>query len=214
MDLLRNSFSEPRVMFVRDQLQALEYLGYRSNLASRGVLAGQGMRAYFAKEVISRHLFPHLELESDMGYAKVHFIGYMVRRLLTVAVGRRVQDDRDNVSSRRVEFAGPLFASLFRALFIRVKNDVTRRMQNCVDHGGKVVFQRCFRSLGLTEGMEYSLATGNWGLCRADVSQLPGVSQSLQRLTYLSTLSHLRRVSNGLDGAVRTSMVRQLHGSQ
>lgn len=45
----------------------------------------------------------------------------------------------------------------------------------------------------LTNGLRYSLATGNWGKTGGNLPVQPGVSQMLQRLTYASTLSHLRR---------------------
>jgi hypothetical protein len=46
----------------------------------------------------------------------------------------------------------------------------------------------------LTSGLKYSLATGNWGSNKKQAAK-SGVAQVLNRLTYSSTLSHLRRLN-------------------
>ena len=59
--------------------------------------------------------------------------------------------------------------------------------------------------------MRYSLATGNWG-DRKDASRA-GVSQVLNRLTYASTLSHLRRLNTPLGREGKQAKPRQLHNT-
>ena len=48
----------------------------------------------------------------------------------------------------------------------------------------------------ITDGLKYSLATGNWG--DKKTATKAGVSQVLNRLTYASSLSHLRRLNTPL----------------
>ena len=50
----------------------------------------------------------------------------------------------------------------------------------------------------ITNGLKYSLATGNWGDQKKAMSSKAGVSQVLNRYTYASTLSHLRRCNTPL----------------
>jgi len=64
----------------------------------------------------------------------------------------------------------------------------------------------------ITDGLRYSLATGNWG-DRKDSSRA-GVSQVLNRLTYASTLSHLRRLNTPLGREGKQAKPRQLHNTQ
>ena len=45
---------------------------------------------------------------------KAYFVGYMVHRMLLVAMGRQPETDRDNYSVKRLRMAGPLMADLFR----------------------------------------------------------------------------------------------------
>lgn len=63
----------------------------------------------------------------------------------------------------------------------------------------------------MTDGLRYSLATGNWG-DRRD-STRAGVSQVLSRLTYSSTLSHLRRLNTPLGREGKQTKPRQLHNT-
>ena len=60
----------------------------------------------------------------------------------------------------------------------------------------------------------YSLATGNWGVVGGTGEIRPGVSQVLNRLTYASTLSHLRRINSPIGREGKIAKPRQLHNSQ
>lgn len=60
----------------------------------------------------------------------------------------------------------------------------------------------------------YSLATGNWGVQGGPGEIRPGVSQVLNRLTYASTLSHLRRINSPIGREGKIAKPRQLHNSQ
>jgi hypothetical protein len=60
----------------------------------------------------------------------------------------------------------------------------------------------------------YSLATGNWGVVGGPGEVRPGVSQVLNRLTYASTLSHLRRINSPIGREGKIAKPRQLHNSQ
>lgn len=57
------------------------------------------------------------------------FFGYMVQRLLLVALGRREEDDRDHYANKRLDLGGPLLASLFRQLFRKLAKDVRGHLQ-------------------------------------------------------------------------------------
>ena len=60
----------------------------------------------------------------------------------------------------------------------------------------------------------YSLATGNWGVLGGTGELRPGVSQVLNRLTYASTLSHLRRINSPIGREGKLAKPRQLHNTQ
>ena len=64
----------------------------------------------------------------------------------------------------------------------------------------------------ITSGLKYSLATGNWGAQGAQDIRA-GVSQVLNRLSFSSTLSHLRRLNSPIEREGKLAKPRQLHNS-
>lgn len=65
----------------------------------------------------------------------------------------------------------------------------------------------------ISNGLKYSLATGNWGDQKKAMSSKAGVSQVLNRYTYASTLSHLRRCNTPLGREGKIAKPRQLHNT-
>lgn len=65
----------------------------------------------------------------------------------------------------------------------------------------------------ITNGLKYSLATGNWGDQKKSMASKAGVSQVLNRYTYASTLSHLRRCNTPLGREGKIAKPRQLHNT-
>jgi len=76
-------------------------------------------------------------------------------------------------------------------------------------------FCRSVYAKTISEGLKYSLATGNWGGKKEGLGgqTKAGVSQVLQRLTYASTLSHLRRCNTPLARTGKQAKPRQLHNT-
>jgi DNA-directed RNA polymerase II subunit RPB2 len=66
----------------------------------------------------------------------------------------------------------------------------------------------------ITNRLRYALATGNWGGKAGQPGVKAGVSQVLNRLTFASTLSHLRRLNTPLDRSGKQAKPRQLHNTQ
>lgn len=92
------------------------------------------------------------------------FLGYMVHRLLLVALGRRSEDDRDHVANKRYDLAGSLLANLFRVLFRKQVKDMQKYIKYCVENGKEINWTTAIKPSMITRGLMYSLATGNWGM--------------------------------------------------
>ena len=86
-------------------------------------------------------------------------------------------------------------------------------MQRCVENGGDFNVTLAVKSQTITDGLRYSLATGNWGEQRKAMSSRAGVSQVLNRYTYSSTLSHLRRTNTPIGRDGKIAKPRQLHNT-
>ena len=106
----------------------------------------------------------------------------------------------------------PNLAQLFRQLFRKLTKDVRLYCQRCIDSGKEIQLQLAIKAKTITQGLKYSLATGNWGSQgAADIRA--GVSQVLNRLSYSSTLSHLRRINSPIGREGKLAKPRQLHNS-
>lgn len=83
----------------------------------------------------------------------------------------------------------------------------------CVETHKPFNLQQAVKTQTITNGLKYSLATGNWGDQKKSMSTKAGVSQVLNRYTYASTLSHLRRCNTPLGREGKIAKPRQLHNT-
>ncbi|XP_073299286.1 DNA-directed RNA polymerase II subunit RPB2-like [Primulina huaijiensis] len=206
MELLRPSLEEAFV--IQNQQVALDYIGKRGS--TTGVTRDK--RIKYAKEILQREMLPHVGTEEYCETKKAYYFGYIIHRLLLCVLGRRPEDDRDHYANKRLDLAGPLLGGLFRTLFRKLIRDVRSQVQKCVDNGKDVNLQLAIKAKTITSGLKYSLATGNWGQANAAGTRA-GVSQVLNRLTYASTLSHLRRLNSPIGREGKLAKPRQLHNS-
>ncbi|KAK9814090.1 hypothetical protein WJX72_000515 [[Myrmecia] bisecta] len=207
MEALRPSIEEAAP--VQSQQVALDYIGKRGS----AVGVTKEKRIQYAKEILQREMLPHVGIGEFCETKKAYFFGYMIHRLLLVFLGRREEDDRDHYANKRLDLGGPLLAGLFRLLFRKLSKDVRSYVQKCVDKGKDINLTAAVNKDTITRGLRYSLATGNWGM-QGTAGIRAGVSQVLNRLTYASTLSHLRRISSPIGREGKLAKPRQLHNSQ
>lgn len=205
MERLRPSLDEAFV--VQNQTTALDFIGRRGSATN----IGRSKRVQYAKELLQKEVLPHVGIEDQSDTKKAYFVGYIVHKLLMCSLERIDEDDRDHYGKKRLDLAGPLLAGLFRMLFRKLTKDVLSYLKKCVDEGRDFNLASIIKSRLITDGLRYSLATGNWG-DRKDASRA-GVSQVLNRLTYASTLSHLRRLNTPLGREGKQAKPRQLHNT-
>ena len=111
VDMLRASLEEAATIRTRED--ALDYIAKKgSNFANY-----RETRLRFSMSMLEDKLLPHISTDSDGSLKKAYFVGYMVNRLLTGALGRSTEDDRDYYGKKRLEMAGTLLAGLYRTLF-------------------------------------------------------------------------------------------------
>ena len=68
------------------------------------------------------------------------------------------------------------------------------------------------KSTTIENGIKRALATGDFGIKHANGNKV-GVAQVLNRLTYISSLSHLRRVNTPIDKSGKLIPPRKLHNT-
>uniref|UniRef100_A0A6G1S8W5 DNA-directed RNA polymerase subunit beta n=1 Tax=Aceria tosichella TaxID=561515 RepID=A0A6G1S8W5_9ACAR len=207
MEMVKPSLDEAFV--VQDQEIALNFIGIRG--AKPGVTKER--RVKYAKEILQKEMLPHVGVSGFCETKKAYYLGYMVHRLLTGALGRRELDDRDHYGNKRLDLAGPLLAYLFRGLFRNLIKEVKLYAQKYIDRGKDFNLELAIKTRIISDGLKYSLATGNWGDQKKAHQARAGVSQVLNRLTYASTLSHLRRVNSPIGRDGKLAKPRQLHNT-
>jgi DNA-directed RNA polymerase II subunit RPB2 len=206
LELLKPSIEEGAM--IQDRENALDWIAKRGNTTGT-----KDRRLKFARDIIMREFLPHISQKEGSDTRKAFFFGYMIHRLLQCVLGRREEDDRDHFGKKRLDLAGPLIANLFRILFLKLTKDVFKYLQKCVENSTEFNVQMAVKASVITNGLKYSLATGNWGDQKKAASAKAGVSQVLNRYTYASTLSHLRRTNTPVGRDGKLAKPRQLHNT-
>lgn len=208
MEMLRPSLEEGAV--IRTQQEALSYIG--AIAATPGTPIENQLS--HADKLLRDECFPHLGTMPTDATKKVYFLGYMIHKLILTHMGKRPMDDRDHFGNKRMDTAGMLLGQLYRSLFYQL----TKSIKKCVNNE----LHKCNLSFSLSSiideqvigrGLKYSLSTGNWGAIRNSTSSKVGVAQVLNRLSFASTLSHLRRLNTPLGRDGKLARPRQLHNT-
>ena len=208
-ELLRPSLEESTEY--RGREVCLDYIGIRATKGEKS----KSDRVHRAEEILRRDMLPHVSTEQGNEIKKAYFIGYMIYRLGNCALGRAFGDDRDHYGKKRLDMAGTLLSGVFRQLFRRFQTKTQMLIKETIKDEKKTKFkiENNIDATMITKGMKYALATGNWGTNRAGQVQKTGVAQVLQRLTFMSSLSHLRRLNTPLEKTGKITKPRQLHNT-
>ena len=132
----------------------------------------------------------------------------MADMLLQVINGEREPHDKDHYANKRLRVSGDLMEDLFRVAFTSLTRDMTYQLERSLSRGKEPSIKQAVRSDVITENIKHAIATGNWVGGRA------GVSQLLDRTSYMGTLSHLKRVVSPLSRSQPHFEARDLHPTQ
>jgi DNA-directed RNA polymerase II subunit RPB2 len=181
-------------------------------------------RTTTVREALAEECLPHVG-GADTHYEKAAFIAFMARKVLDVFSGKIPHDDRDGYPNKKVELPGNLMGNLFRYLFgTKVIKDMKTTLTKEIHNGfwkssGKIEdiinpsnIYKILKSTIVTIGMKSALATGNF--VGGKMGTKAGISQVMNRLTYLSGISHLRRVSTPIEKTGKLLAPRKLHATQ
>ncbi|KAI1079842.1 DNA-dependent RNA polymerase 2 rpb140 [Whalleya microplaca] len=208
LEMLRPCIEE--AFCIQDREVALDYIGKRGNQTA-GMQRDRRVRA--AKDILQKETLPHISQSEGCETRKAFFLGYMVHKLLQCALGRRDTDDRDHFGKKRLDLAGPLLAKLFRNIVRRLTQEISMHLKRCLEQNRPFQIEIAAKPGIVTNGLKYSLATGNWGDQKKAMSSTAGVSQVLNRYTFSSTLSHLRRTNTPVGRDGKLAKPRQLHNT-
>ena len=174
----------------------------------------------YTKEVLSTELFPHCRNKVE----KIYMLGMMTLKLIKTSLGLLPESDRDSYENKRIDTCGVLLNNLFRNNFNKLVKDMQKHIRREVINGSWKTNNDYENIINLTNiykivkastienGFKRALATGDFGIANSKSNKV-GVAQVLNRLTYISTLSHLRRINTPIDKSGKLIPPRKLHNS-
>jgi DNA-directed RNA polymerase beta subunit len=177
------------------------------------------------KNNLSNDFLPH----TGKNYKrKALYLGFMIRKMLRIYMGYDTYDNRDSYMNKRVDTPGILMSNLFRQCYSKMTKELKvviekelnlwRANNNITtaDIITDVNIRRYFKQSLMESWIKYSLSTGNWGIKSIGSYQniKQGVSQVLNRMSYSSTLSHLRRINTSMEKNGKLVQPRKLDHSQ
>lgn len=185
-----------------NRASAMEYLGKK---AAPG--QAEDYRQKRAEILLDTYLLPHIGTTAEDRLKKAHYLAKMAEHAIKVAHKEIPQDDKDHYANKRIKLAGDLMEDLFRYAFQFLVKDVSYQAGRADARGRHLAVQTLVRPDALTDRIRYSMATGNW------IAGQTGVSQLLDRTSFLSSVSHLRRIISPLSRKHPHFKARDLHGT-
>ena len=202
--------------------EALDFLASHVAFTCYNMAPGEveARRKEFAASLLQTDLLPHCQSLSE----KTHLLAYMTNRLLRCSLEYDAPSDRDAYSNKRVDLCGTLLNNLFRNYFNKLVKDMQKQIRREVNNGswrstddyGNIInhtnIYKIVKSATIETGLKRALATGDFGIKQTASSKV-GVAQVLNRLTYVATLSHLRRINTPIDKSGKLVPPRKLHAT-
>ena len=201
------------------QTDAIQYLSRYINSSNSTIHNTEEVKFNYIKNSVLTDIILHEESFTS----KVHYLGYMVQRLLRCYLNIDDTSDRDSYQSKRIDSCGPLIGNLISISLLRLTREIKTNIQKEISTGlwninsnysdiiNDINISKIIKSNFIETVLKGAMATGNWGL-KNNINR-QGVSQVLNRLTYMSTISHLRRVATPIDSSGKLVPPRKLHNS-
>ena len=174
----------------------------------------------FTMDILKNDLFPHCH----DAVQKIYFLGYMTNKLLRCSFEWILPDDRDSYLNKRIDLTGTLLNNLYRNYFNKLVKDMQKQIVREINNGSwkstedylniinTTNIYKIVKSTTIENGLKRALSTGDFGIKHINSNKV-GVAQVLNRLTYISSLSHLRRINTPIDKSGKLIPPRKLHNT-
>jgi DNA-directed RNA polymerase subunit B len=170
-----------------------------------GITQSKEIRVERTKEILDKYLLPHLGTEPKDRITKAYNLCKFIKKFINASNGKLDLDDKDHYKNKRLKLSGDLLADLIRVNLKVLVGDLLYNFQRIVKRGKFPSIKVIIREKLLTQRIYSSMATGSW------VGGRTGISQRIQRLNFLETLSHLQRVVSPLSSSQENFEARELH---
>ena len=207
IELFRPSVHDANKIFT--QRAAIEYIG----------VFIKGKSVVQAQHILTNFFLPQIgELNFQ---SKAFFLGYMVNKLIRVKANIDKPIDRDSLKFKRIKISGKLIHSLFNEYYAQQIKRIRTLLDFKYNYNSAILSERftdivkeyedIFKDRIVEEGLRRAFK-GDWG--GSEFTKQAGIVQDLNRLSYNSAISHLRKVNLPLDASAKVIKPRLLHGSQ
>ena len=183
---------------------------------SGGRACACGDQSEEAREVLSSVVFAHVPVVAFDFRPKYIYVVVIIRRMLEAMQNSAAVDDKDYYGNKRLELAGQLLALLFEDLLKRMNMDLKRQADSTFTKANRSTqfdIAKCIRPDMLTSGLEHAISSGNWTVKRFRMDR-KGVTQVLSRLSFISALGHMTRITSQFEKTRKVSGPRALQPSQ
>ena len=219
-NLIRPSITDAKYIhngkeyYVDTQQKAIDYLKFKVQYGTID----------HVKMVLSKDFFPNIKLFEN----KKKYLGYLTLQFIKTAKGLLPLSDRDSYIYKRVDISGSMLAELFQEAYIKlrdnIRNTIDRKYYEDFGKNRKMEFHNFINTINsnniykivdhliITQTFAKSLK-GQWGLINNSDPEL-GKVQDLSRISYIGSLSHIRRVNMPIDRSIKVTEPHKLHSQQ
>ncbi len=162
-------------------------------------------------QILDRYLLPHIGQDDKFRIEKAKVLTRIIRKCVSLLLGTVPQDDIDHYTNKRLLMSGELLGQLFRSILLGrwgLLAKMSYNYQKLVKRGKTPSIQGIIEADAATKQILSSLATGNW------IGGRTGVSQRLDRSSYIKTISHLRSIISPLTSTQEHFRARQIHPTE
>jgi DNA-directed RNA polymerase II subunit RPB2 len=165
-------------------------------------------------ELLKTSFLPHVGHEALSPLReKAYYLGYMVNKLLQVQLGKPI-DNRDSYCKKRVDNIRELLEEIMLVQYKNIMAECNKQfmsnMENELDSQNEPYnVIHYFKAGSFDQGFKASLSLGNWPRNKK------GVSQMMQRISYMHLLSSLSRIDSqsGTQSSSKLTKPRQVDPS-
>jgi DNA-directed RNA polymerase subunit B len=185
---------------IKTEEDAIDYIAKKI-----GITQSKDIRVNRMQEILDKYLLPHIGISNEDRQSKSKNLCKALKKFIDVSRGDIPLDDKDHYMNKKLKLSGDLLSDLFRVNLKVLIGDLLYNFQRIVKRGKFPSIKVIVREKLLTQRIYSSMATGSW------VGGRKGVSQRIQRLNFLETMSHLQRVVSPLSASQENFEARELH---
>jgi DNA-directed RNA polymerase beta subunit len=213
-DICDNITNEPRILnefYINLYQEEVTTTQESINAIGKKLKVAEDYREERVAQILDRYLLPHIGQETKHRMAKAAVLTRMIRKIIALHMGMVPKDDIDHYANKRLLMSGELLGQLFRSILLGrwgLLAKMSYNYQKLIKRGKTPSIQGIVEADAATKQILSSLATGNW------IGGRTGVSQRLDRSSYVKTISHLRSIISPLTSTQEHFRARQVHPTE